>query len=76
VSTPRAHDPSSSAGLGPYRALAAIAIGAARADGSVVSCEADRVEHTLGTLPIFREHSAEAWRAPVEGVVSQLRNGN
>jgi tellurite resistance protein len=75
VSIPRAHDPSSTAGLGPYGALAAIAIGAARADGSVVSSEADRVEHTLGTLPIFREHSAETLRGIVEMVVSQMRNG-
>ena len=73
----RAEAPNSTStdGLGPHGALAAIAIGAARADGSIVSCEADRVEHTLSTLPLFRDYSAEALRALVEAVVSRMRNG-
>ena len=76
MSTLRAHQPSSTAELDSYGALAAIAIGAARADGSVLSCEADRVEHTLSTLPLFREHSAEALRALVEAIVSEMRSGD
>jgi len=64
------------ASLGPQGALAAIAIGAARADGSIVICEADRVEHTLSTLPIFREQSANERHAVVEQVVSMMRRGD
>jgi tellurite resistance protein len=63
-------------GLGPHGALTAIAIGAARADGSIVICEADRVEHTLRTLPLFRSQSTEALNALVERVVSMMRNGD
>ena len=60
--------------FGPYGALAAVAIAAARADGSVMSSEADRVEHTLSTLPLFREHSAEQLRGLVERIVSMMRD--
>ena len=76
MSTPESDCPSSVADFGPCEALTAIIVAAARADGSILPCEADRVEHTLSTLPLFRGHSAEALRAVVERVVSTMRNGD
>ena len=76
MSTPGSDRSSSVADLGSCEALTAIVVAAARADGSVLPCEADRVEHTLSTLPLFRGHSAETLRAVVERVVSTMRNSD
>jgi uncharacterized tellurite resistance protein B-like protein len=76
VSTPESNRSPSAADFDPCEALAAIIVGAARADGSILPCEADRVEHTLSTLPIFRGHSAEALRAVVDRVVLAMRNAD
>jgi hypothetical protein len=39
-------------------------------------CEADRLEHTLGALPVFRGQAAEALRAMVERVAKRAADGN
>jgi hypothetical protein len=67
---------SSNAGLDPLEGLTAIILGAAWADGSVLPCEADRLEHTLGALPVFRGQSAEALRATVERVARKTADGD
>jgi tellurite resistance protein len=50
-------------------AFAGIIAAAARADGSVLPCEMDRLEHTLNSLPVFRGRSQETIRAMIERVV-------
>ena len=67
---------SSKVALNPSEALTAIVVGAARADGSVVPCEADRLEHTLSSLPVFRGQSAETLRAMVDRVVHRVAEGD
>ena len=60
----------------PCEALTAIAVGAARADGSVLPCEAARLEHTLSSLAVFHGLSAEAFRAIVDRVARQVSDDN
>ena len=55
----------------PCAALAAIVGAAARADGSVLPCESDRVEHTLSALPVFRGRSEEERAALIEWAVER-----
>ena len=76
MSTPESDRSSPANDFDPCEALTAIIVGAARADGSILPCEADRVDHTLSTLTIFRGHSAEARRAVLERVVSTMRSGD
>lgn len=63
-------------GPDPLDALTAIIVGAAWADGFVLPCEADRLEHTLSALPVFRGQSAEALRAMVERVTKKAADGD
>ena len=66
---------SSAVTFDPREALTAIALAAARADGSVLPCEADRLEHTLGSLPLFRDQSAEHTRAMFYRVARRVQEG-
>ena len=62
--------------LVPREALVAIAIAAARADGSVLPCEADRIEDSVSALPMFRSQSVEATRAMFERVARRVATGD
>ena len=57
-------------------AFADIIAAAARADGSVLPCEIDRLEHTLNSLPVFRGRSQETLRAMIDRVVHRPSNGD
>lgn len=70
-----AKDVSSKNVLDPREALVAIVIGAARADGSVLPCEADRLEHSVSSLPVFRSEPVEVIRALFERVARKVTTG-
>ena len=60
----------------PCEAFAAIVGAAARADGSMLPTETDRLEHTFNSLPVFRGRSEEQRLAMIERVVDRPPNGD
>jgi hypothetical protein len=64
------------AALEPREALVAIVLAAARADGSVLPCEAERLEHTLSSLVVFRGQPVETSRGMLEKVAHMLHGAN
>ena len=60
----------------PCEAFAAIIGAAARADGSVLPTETDRLEHTFNSLPMFRGRSEEERSAMMKRVVDRPLNGD
>ena len=58
--------------LSPREAFAAILIAAARADGTVSSVEADRLEQILGCMRLFRDCDVEAIKPLVRELMDVL----
>ena len=58
--------------LSPREAFAAILIAAARADGTVSSVEADRLEQALGSMRLYRDCDRDAMRPLVRELIDVL----
>lgn len=58
--------------LSPRQAFAAILIAAARADGTISSVEADRLEQTLGSMRLYRDCDGGAMKPLVRELIDVL----
>ncbi len=58
--------------LSPHEAFVTLLVAAARADGSVSPHEADRIEHAVASMTLFRGSSPETLQALFAAVVKRM----
>jgi len=60
-------------GLSPQEAFVSLLIASARADGSVSPHEANRIEHVVAAMKLFRGHSYESRRSIFETAAERIK---